>query len=150
LEARQIDASRGKLSAEAMGEIELDGNVLVIRRISVHYRLRAPKELRDTIERIHAIHADHCPVARSIRAAIEISTSYELLPPDQDLQRVNGVGRSANYGRAPKFSLDARRVHVSSAATAQRAAAEASGREAEESGWDAASWSRRQSGPGWR
>jgi organic hydroperoxide reductase OsmC/OhrA len=65
-----------------MGEIELDGNVLVIRRISVHYRLRAPKELRDTIERIHAIHADHCPVARSIRAAIEISTSYELLPPD--------------------------------------------------------------------
>ena len=64
-----------------MGEIELDGNVLVIRRIAVHYKLRAPEEVRETIERVHALHADHCPVARSIRAAIEIRTSYELECP---------------------------------------------------------------------
>jgi organic hydroperoxide reductase OsmC/OhrA len=69
------------LTSEATGEIELDGNVLVIRRISVHYRLRAPQEMRETVERIHDLHADHCPVARSIRAAIEIQTSFQLLVP---------------------------------------------------------------------
>lgn len=58
--------------------MELDGNVLVIRRIHVTYRLRAPESARETIERVHAIHADHCPVARSLRGAIAISTSYEL------------------------------------------------------------------------
>ena len=78
LEARQIDASNGRLTSEAVGQIELDGNVLVLRRISVHYRLRAPEEMYETIERVHNIHADHCPVARSIRAAIEIRTSFEL------------------------------------------------------------------------
>jgi uncharacterized OsmC-like protein len=35
--------------------------------------------MRETIERVHAMHADHCPVARSIRAAIAIQTSFELL-----------------------------------------------------------------------
>jgi uncharacterized OsmC-like protein len=79
LEARQIDGSDGKLTSEAVGEIELEGNVLVIRRISVHYKLRAPEEMREIIERVHSIHSDHCPVARSIRAAIEIRTSFELV-----------------------------------------------------------------------
>lgn len=61
------------------GEIELDGSVLVIRRIHVRYRLRAEEEQRETIERVHRIHADHCPVARSLRGAIEIRTSFELV-----------------------------------------------------------------------
>jgi len=79
LEARQIDASDGKLTSEAVGEIELEGNVLVIRRIFVHYKLCAPKDNYEAVERIHRIHADHCPVARSIRAAIEIRTTFELV-----------------------------------------------------------------------
>jgi hypothetical protein len=41
LEARQIDASNDKLTSEATGEIELEGNVLVIRRIHVRYRLKS-------------------------------------------------------------------------------------------------------------
>ena len=65
--------------SEAVGEIELEGNILVIRRISVHYRLRAPESVRETVERVHGMHADRCPVALSIRAAIEIRTSYELV-----------------------------------------------------------------------
>jgi len=52
--------------------------VLVIRRIHVHYRLRAGEKDRETIERVHAKHANYCPVARSIKGAIEVSTSYEL------------------------------------------------------------------------
>jgi uncharacterized OsmC-like protein len=80
LEARQIDASNDKLTCEVTGEIELEGQVLVIKRIHAHYRLRAPEAQRSTVERVHAMHADHCPVARSLKGAIDITTSFELAP----------------------------------------------------------------------
>lgn len=67
------------MTAEVEGEIELDGKVLVIRRIHVRYRLRAAEEKRETIERVHEMHAAHCPVARSLEGAIEIRTSFELV-----------------------------------------------------------------------
>jgi uncharacterized OsmC-like protein len=34
---------------------------------------------RDAIERVHGFHAEHCPVARSIQGAIEVTTSYDLV-----------------------------------------------------------------------
>ncbi len=67
------------MTSEITGEVEVDGGVLVIRRIHAHYKLRAPEWQRETIERIHSIHADRCPVARSIRGAIDVSTSFELI-----------------------------------------------------------------------
>ena len=79
LEARQIDASNDKLTSNATGEIELEGNVLLIRCVHVRYRLKAREDQRETIERIHEIHAKHCPVARSLEGAIAISTSLELV-----------------------------------------------------------------------
>ena len=42
LEARQIDASGGKLAGEVTGEVETEENVLVIRRIHVAMKLAAP------------------------------------------------------------------------------------------------------------
>jgi hypothetical protein len=42
LEARQIDASNGKLIADVSGEVETEENVLVIQRIHVAMRLVAP------------------------------------------------------------------------------------------------------------
>ncbi|MDE3137504.1 MAG: OsmC family protein [Acidobacteriota bacterium] len=80
MEARQIDASNGKLVSETVGEIETDGGVLVIRRVHVVYKLRAPESARETIERVHEMHADFCPVARSLRPAIDISTAFEIIP----------------------------------------------------------------------
>jgi len=47
LEARQIDASDGKLTAEVTGEVEGEGGVLVIRRIHVSMRLVAPEDTRE-------------------------------------------------------------------------------------------------------
>ena len=41
LEARQIDASHGKLTADVTGEVEEEDGVLVIRRIHVAMRLTA-------------------------------------------------------------------------------------------------------------
>ena len=58
-----------------------EGKVLVMKRIEVRYRLEAPEEHRDVVERIHSVHAEHCPVARSIRDAIEIETSVEIVEP---------------------------------------------------------------------
>ncbi len=45
LEARQIDASDGKLTADVTGEVEAEESVLVIRRIHVAMRLVAREEL---------------------------------------------------------------------------------------------------------
>ena len=50
----------------------------MIRRIHVIYKLQAPEGDRETIERVHAVHARHCPVARSLEGAIDITTEYEL------------------------------------------------------------------------
>jgi len=51
----------------------------VIRRIHVRYKLKAPADQRQTIERVHDVHAGHCPVARSLEGAIAIRTSLELV-----------------------------------------------------------------------
>jgi uncharacterized OsmC-like protein len=51
-----------------------------VKRIHAAYTSQVdPDADRDRIERTHGFHADHCPVARSIRDAIEITTSYELV-----------------------------------------------------------------------
>jgi uncharacterized OsmC-like protein len=63
-----------------MGEVELDGKVLVIRRIKTTYHLAgAAPEDHETIERVLGFHADHCPVARSIKGAIEVTTALEYV-----------------------------------------------------------------------
>ncbi len=80
LEARGIPAGGGRLRTEVTGEIELDGKVLVIKRVHAHYTLQIDADAdHDKIERAHRHHADYCPVARSIRDAIDITTSLELV-----------------------------------------------------------------------
>jgi uncharacterized OsmC-like protein len=56
----------------------VDG-VLVIRRITVTYRLELPAEHHETARRVLAIHTRACPVARSLEGAIEIQTKLELV-----------------------------------------------------------------------
>ena len=65
-----------------MGDVEKEGNVLVVRRIHVRYRLKAAPEQRETAERVLAFHADFCPMYRSIKAAIEVTTSLEFIAPE--------------------------------------------------------------------
>lgn len=63
------------------GDIEkTDDGVLVIRRIHAAYRLTVDVDAdRETIERVHGFHADKCPVARSIRGSIDITTDVEVV-----------------------------------------------------------------------
>jgi uncharacterized OsmC-like protein len=51
---------------------------LVIRRIHVTYHLKLDLAKKAEAERAHRVHADGCPVARTIRDCVEISTSLEM------------------------------------------------------------------------
>lgn len=78
LEARQIDASNGKLTGEVTGEVEKEDGVLVIRRINVAMRLAAAAEVRETVDRVHGMYAMRCPLYRTLHKAIEITSSCSL------------------------------------------------------------------------
>jgi uncharacterized OsmC-like protein len=79
LEARKIDASDGRLTADVRGEVETEDSVLVLRRIHIEFKLRAPAAANETVERVHRVFAEKCPVFRTLRPAIQITTSYELV-----------------------------------------------------------------------
>ena len=79
LEARRIDASGGKLTADVTGEVGQEEGVLVIRRIDVRMRLAAPEEARETVERVHGIYAMRCPLYRTLHRTIALSSSFELV-----------------------------------------------------------------------
>jgi hypothetical protein len=66
LEARQIDASNGKLTADVTGEVETEDGVLVVRRIHVSMHLVAPRAAREAVERTHRIYAMRCPLYRTL------------------------------------------------------------------------------------
>jgi uncharacterized OsmC-like protein len=66
------------LTSEAKGEIELDGKVMVIKRIHVTYQLKLQPEQRETAEKVHGFHADYCPVARTMKGCVEISTELQM------------------------------------------------------------------------
>ena len=79
LEARKIDASDGRLTADVRGEIETEDGVLVIRRIHAEFTLRASQDIQETVERVHGVYIDRCPVYRSLRSAIQITSSYKVV-----------------------------------------------------------------------
>jgi len=60
------------------GEVETENKVLVIRRIRVVYHLKASETDRETAERVHGIHHQHCPVYMSLHKAIEIKTELQF------------------------------------------------------------------------
>jgi uncharacterized OsmC-like protein len=78
LEARRIDASNGRLTADVKGEVETEEGVLIIRRIHVAMRLEAPEESRAMIQRVHDLYAMKCPLYRTFRHAIQLSSSVEI------------------------------------------------------------------------
>jgi uncharacterized OsmC-like protein len=78
LEARQIDASNGRLSADVSGEVEAEDGVLVIRRIHVSFTLQAPENVRETVDRVHGMYAMRCPLYRTLHAAIALTSSVRI------------------------------------------------------------------------
>ena len=66
--------------SQALGEVELEDNVLVIRRIHVILKLKAPEVHRETASRVHGFYADRCPVYRTLKPAIAITTELVFEP----------------------------------------------------------------------
>ncbi len=66
--------------SEAVGEVELEENVLVIRRIHVRLKLTTEEAHWETARRVHGFFADKCPVYRTLRTAIAITTELVLEP----------------------------------------------------------------------
>ena len=83
LEARGIPAGEGYLESDTIGEIEKEGNVLVIKRINITYKLKIDSQLleekRDAIDRVMRVHPNSCPVYRSISGSIDISAELEMI-----------------------------------------------------------------------
>jgi hypothetical protein len=69
------------LVGEAVGEVELEENVLVIKRIHVRMWLKAEWPHRETATRVQGMFGDKCPVYRSLKAAIAIMTELILESP---------------------------------------------------------------------
>jgi uncharacterized OsmC-like protein len=78
LDARGIPTDADSLRTTASGRVVLDNGVLVIDRIEVRYVLEVHYQQHDAAIRAHETHAEHCPVARSLKPAITIATFLEL------------------------------------------------------------------------
>ena len=78
---RKIDAQDGKLTAEVGGEVEkADDGVLIIKRIYVAHALRAVPGTRETAERVHSVYAGKCPLYRSVKASIAVTSELKFIP----------------------------------------------------------------------
>jgi uncharacterized OsmC-like protein len=74
-----VEASDGRLIGDAVGEVEVEDGVLVLKRVHVTYRLRvAPGADRERIQRAFDRHMPRCPVYRSIGGAVAITTSLAI------------------------------------------------------------------------
>jgi uncharacterized OsmC-like protein len=63
-----------------VGEVEVEDGVLVVKRIHVSYRLRVDADAdREKIQRAFDHHMPNCPIYRSIRAAIDVTTELDVL-----------------------------------------------------------------------
>ncbi|HZC83890.1 MAG TPA: OsmC family protein [Rubrobacter sp.] len=78
LAARQVSFEEDSLYADTIGEVETENKVLVLKRIKHTLHLSAEEKDRETIERVVEVYEDSCPVARSIKSAIEITSELDL------------------------------------------------------------------------
>ena len=76
----KIKADKGKLTAEVLGEVEeADDGVLVIKRIHVVHTLKAAQHEEDTAERMHGVYSKHCPLYRSVKDSIDVTSELSFV-----------------------------------------------------------------------
>lgn len=77
--ARGIEVTDDTYAIEGDGDVHLDRDVLVLKRIVVRHTLRVAPEQREAAERLHDVYQRGCAVSRSIEAALEIDSELVLL-----------------------------------------------------------------------
>lgn len=60
------------------GRVGKEDGVLIIRSIHVKYALRASSEDEETIRRAFELHPMQCPVYRTLRGCIKITTELNI------------------------------------------------------------------------
>ena len=81
LKARGIPSDGDRLSAEADAHVEVEDGIMVMKRITVRYRLRLEDEEKlAAVERAHEHHVRACGVARSVMPSLAIRTELEVVP----------------------------------------------------------------------
>ena len=79
LEARGVKLSGDAITAEVRGENQVRDGVPVLARITVNYKLQIPAGTRETVERLLAKHQDKCPTAQSLRGAVEVGWTADII-----------------------------------------------------------------------
>ncbi|WP_081415761.1 OsmC family protein [Peribacillus kribbensis] len=80
LEARKIPTSPDKVKASVQGVIEEVEGVLRITRIRCHYQVKLPDGKQAAAERALSVFERGCPVAQTLKGAIEFEHTWELEP----------------------------------------------------------------------
>jgi uncharacterized OsmC-like protein len=79
LEARGIQAGPDKLEAEAVGQIEEIDGKMILTNVKMKYRLKIPKDKRESVERALQHHEGVCPVSASVRRGINVEWQTEIV-----------------------------------------------------------------------
>ncbi len=85
LEARGIPSSPDRLTADVEGDIVDENGVMVLRRIRIRYRIALPAGKRPEAERALAVHERGCPLANTLRNAVELSYTADFARVDESL-----------------------------------------------------------------
>lgn len=80
LTARDVSVQGDRLGVEGEGTIEVVDGIMVLTAIHVRYRLVADPAKEPEIMRAHQHHIPACGVAKSVMAAIRITSEIELVP----------------------------------------------------------------------
>jgi uncharacterized OsmC-like protein len=57
-----------------------DDGVLIIKRIHVQHTLKSAESNRETAERAHRVYAERCPLYRSVKDAIAVTSDLSFVP----------------------------------------------------------------------
>lgn len=83
LEARGIPSQPDRLSAEVEGDIVDENGVMALRAIRIRYRVAHPPGKREEAERALRFHERGCPLANTLRGAVDLSYTAEFRVPDE-------------------------------------------------------------------
>ena len=83
LEARGIPSQPDRLSAEVEGDIVDEDGVMALRAIRIRYRVALPPGKRERAERALRFHERGCPLANTLRGAVDISWRADFRELDE-------------------------------------------------------------------
>ena len=79
MEGRGLHADAEHLEAMTEGILEDVDGKLLLTHVTVNYRIKVPKEKRESLDRALAAHGDRCPVSESVKRGITVEWKSEIV-----------------------------------------------------------------------